>query len=74
MSWFDDNAFDGYWPKDVTDPIWFRSFEWQSKSGGIKLRDMTDSHLFNAFNKCFDEEVQEFMMKEMTYRLFERSL
>ena len=71
MSWFDDNAFDGYWPNDPTDPTWFRNHEWQSKNGGIELRDMDDSHLFNAYNMCVEEEVQELMMKEMTYRLFE---
>lgn len=71
MSWFDDNAFDGYWPRESTDPTGFRNYEWQSKSGGIELRDMTDSHLFNAYNMCVEEEVQELMMKEMTYRLFE---
>ena len=72
MTWFDDNAFDGYWPNDPTDPHWFRNITWHSKNGDIELRAMTHSHLLNAYNVCGDEDMQEAMMKEMTLRLFER--
>jgi hypothetical protein len=75
MSWIEDNAFDGYWPSERTAPLEFREYEWMQKDGKrIRLYMMTDSHLFNAYNKCGDEELQELLMKEMTYRLFEKRI
>ena len=71
MSWIEDNAFEGYWPNNPIDPLWFRNETWRSKTGDIELRDMTDAHLINAYNMCGEEDMQEAMMKEMTYRLFE---
>ena len=73
MSWFDDNAFDGYWPVERTMPLEFREYKWMQKDGQyIKLRHMTDRHLYHAFYKCGEEDVQDMMMKEMTFRLFEQ--
>ena len=72
MSWFDDNAFDGYWPEVGTEPLAFRKFRWTTKDGeSIPLKQMSSRHLYHAFCKCQDEEVRDLMMKEMTFRLFE---
>ena len=71
MSWAEDNIYEGFWPDDTTNPLWFRTFEWTTKEGNIvKLKDMSERHLFNSYNKCTDSDMQEAMMKEMTYRLF----
>ena len=72
-TWFDDNAFDGYWPTERTMPLEFREYKWMQKDGQyIRLRHMTDRHLYHAFYKCGEEDVQDMMMKEMTFRLFEQ--
>ena len=73
MSWFDDNAFDGYWPDEMTEPLGFRQFNWMQKNGEfIRLKQMTDKHLYHAYCKCGDIEIRELMMREMTFRLFEK--
>ena len=75
MSWFDDNAFDGYWPDEKSEPLTFRDVKWMQKDGKfIALSEMTDRHLYFAFGKCYDQEMQELMLREMTIRLFERRL
>lgn len=72
MSWAEDNLYDGYWPEIGTDPLAFRKYEWTQKNGEpIRLKQMTDRHLYHAYCKCTDEEVRELMMKEMTFRMFE---
>ena len=71
MSWAEDTGYDAYAPETGQDPLWFRQAVWVTKDGtAIALRRMEDRHLFNAYNKCMDEQWQDAMMREMTYRLF----
>jgi len=50
----------------------FRNWRWQTKKREfISIKDMDDSHLLNALKLCRDSEMQDAMLKEMTFRLFE---
>ena len=74
MSWIEDNGFDGYsGPSRVNDPLAFRSAIWITKNGEkYRLKEMTDSHLLNAYRLTTSIDIQQTFMKEMTYRLFEK--
>jgi hypothetical protein len=72
MSWADENVYD---PPDWVESLGFRNYIWKTKKGEfISIKDMDDSHLLNAFRLCRDVGMQEGMLKEMTYRLFEEKV
>ncbi len=55
-----------------TDPFeTVRQREWVTKTGsGVRICDMTDNHLLNAFNLTRDET----LFQEMVWRLFKQHI
>lgn len=76
MSWAEENGYDAYdGEKYIADPLAFRDAIWITKNGEkYRIKDMTDSHLFNAYNKTIMADMHRAIMKEMTYRLFEERI
>ena len=71
MSWADENVYDPP-QSDWVELLEFRGYRWQTKKREfISIKDMDDSHLLNALKLCRDSEMQDAMLKEMTFRLFE---
>ena len=66
------NDLDIYDEWDAHDPDPFKTVrkrEWLTKAGdAVRICDMTDKHLFNAFNLTKDET----LFQEMVWRLFEQ--
>jgi hypothetical protein len=64
--WIDD-CYDAI---DFVDPFRVaRKDSWHTKNGdAVRICDMTDSHLLNAWNKSRDE----LLFEEMVFRLFEQ--
>jgi hypothetical protein len=68
--------FDNYdcYDCDAGDPDPFKTVrkrEWITKAGdGVRICDMTDKHLLNAFNLTKDET----LFSEMVWRLFEQRI
>ncbi len=65
--------FDNYdWDVNDTDPFeTVRKRLWVTKTGSeVRVCDMTDEHLFNAFNLTKDET----LFQEMVWRLFEQRI
>ena len=60
------------WDADDPDPFkTVRKREWITKArDGVRICDMTDKHLFNAFNLTKDET----LFQEMVWRLFEQRI
>jgi hypothetical protein len=67
--WIDD-CYDGRDAHDFVDPFRVaRKDNWHTKNGDeVRICDMTDSHLLNAWNKSRDE----LLFEEMVFRLFEQ--
>ena len=67
--WIDD-CYDGHDAFDFPRPFReARKDNWHTKNGdAVRICDMTDSHLFNAWNKSRDE----LLFEEMVFRLFEQ--
>ena len=71
MSWADENVYEPT-KSDWAQLLEFRGYRWQTKKREfISIKDMDDSHLLNALKLCRDSEMQDAMLKEMTFRLFE---
>jgi len=71
MSWADENVYEPT-QSDRAQSLEFRGYRWQTKKREfISIKDMDDSHLLNALKLCRDKEMQDAMLKEMTFRLFE---
>ena len=70
MSYSDD--YDWYEPADKTTSLKNdRKTNWETKDGrDIRICDMTDTHLFNAYNISRDE----LLFEEMVFRLFEQRI
>ncbi len=70
----DLDVFDFYDEWDAHDPDPFKTVrkqEWITKAQGVvRICDMTDKHLFNAFNLTKDET----LFQEMVWRLFEQRI
>ena len=61
MSWLEDQGYDGY-DEDDLEPGW-----WRTRDGRqIKISEMDDKHLLNAYKRTNTEELFE----EMVLRLF----
>ena len=79
MSWAEDEGYDAYDGNDYLGFITVKASpkedrinqEWRTKDGRcLKVIDMDDSHLFNAYMHTG----AEFLFNEMVYRLFEARL
>jgi len=70
----DLDVFDFYGDWDALDPDPFKTVrkrDWITKAGdAVRICDMTDKHLFNAFNLTKDET----LFQEMVWRLFEQRI
>jgi hypothetical protein len=68
----EDLDFYDEWDADDPDPFkTVRKREWITKArDGVRICDMTDKHLFNAFNLTKDET----LFQEMVWRLFEQRI
>jgi hypothetical protein len=67
MGWVEDNNFDGY--ETYYEPDELEDDEWLTREGkAIKIADMTNQHLYNAFNLTGNERLQ----REMVLRLYAR--
>jgi hypothetical protein len=66
----DDLDFYDEWDSDDPDPFkTVRKREWFTRGGAaVRICDMTDKHLLNAFNLTKDET----LFQEMVWRLFEK--
>jgi hypothetical protein len=61
MSWLEDQGYDGY-DEDDLEPGW-----WRTRDGRqMKISEMDDEHLLNAYTLTSNEELFE----EMVLRLF----
>lgn len=71
MSDMTDELYD-YDPPDFNDPYkTVRKRKWVTRAGdSVRICDMTDTHLLNAFNLTTDEE----LFQEMVWRLFEKKI
>ena len=68
MNWAEENNFDGYEPD--YDPDELGEDNWLSRDGTIiKIYEMTNQHLYNAYKLTNDERLQ----REMMLRLFRRN-
>jgi hypothetical protein len=68
MSWAEDNNFDGYEPD--YDPDELGADEWLTRDDEVvKISDMTNQHLYNAFKLTGAECLQ----REIMLRLFRRN-
>ena len=71
MSWADENVYEPT-QSDRTQSLEFREYTWQTKKREfISIKNMDDSHLLNALKLCRDSVMQDAMLKEMAFRLFE---
>ena len=62
MSWLEDQGYDGY-DEDDLEPGWWRTQDGRQ----IKISEMDDEHLLNAYKLTSNEELFE----EMVLRLFD---
>jgi hypothetical protein len=71
MSWADENVYEPT-QSDRAQSLEFREYTWQTKKREfISIKNMDDLHLLNALKLCRDSVMQDAMLKEMTFRLFE---